>query len=167
MDADFVGSGRYEGWGWRFRSRWPCHRSFLSNDDRLLLRLRPAPLQISADLLVASIVSINTLGLQYDFTVFRSPSAFSNGIDHLASSYATTPITSSIRFGFPNSVVTAGTFRAATNINPGSLPVSRLSARMRMGRPRSRSLEWPVAPQARLWSSPVTMPPWRRSAVRR
>ena len=31
-------------------------------------------LQVSADLLVASVVSINTLGLQYDFTVFIAPS---------------------------------------------------------------------------------------------
>jgi len=77
-------------------------------------------LQISADLLVASVVSINTLGLQYDFTVFRAPSAPNIGIDHPASAYVTTPLTSSIRFGFPNSVVTAGTFRTATNANLGA-----------------------------------------------
>ena len=74
-------------------------------------------LQISADLLVASIVSINTLGLQYDFTVFLSPSPSNLGIDHLASAYVTTPLTSSLRFGFPNTVITAGTFRSATNQN--------------------------------------------------
>ena len=77
-------------------------------------------LQISADLLVASVVSINTLGLQYDFTVFRAPSVPNLGIDHPASAYVTTPLTSSIRFGFPNSVVTAGTFRTATNANLGA-----------------------------------------------
>ena len=77
-------------------------------------------LQISADLLVASVVSINTLGLQYDFTVFRAPSVPNLGIDHPASAYVTTPLTSSIRFGFPNTVVTAGTFRTATNANLGA-----------------------------------------------
>ena len=74
-------------------------------------------LQISADLLVASVVSINTLGLKYDFTVFRAPSVPNNGIDHLTSGYVTTPLSSSIRFGFPNTVITAGTFRTATNAN--------------------------------------------------
>jgi hypothetical protein len=91
-------------------------------------------LQISADLLVASVVSINTLGLQYDFTVFRAPSVPNNGIDHLASGYVTTPLTGSVRFGFPNTVITAGTFRTATNINLGSLVVSagdRIGIRIR------------------------------------
>ena len=73
-------------------------------------------LQISADLLVASVASINVTGLQYDFTVFRAPS-IPNGIDQVASSYVTTALTSSVRFGFPNTVVMAGTFRAATNVN--------------------------------------------------
>ncbi|WP_147304165.1 hypothetical protein [Cohnella lupini] len=76
-------------------------------------------LQISADLLVASVVSINTLGLQYDFTVFRAPSVPNNGIDHISSAYLTTPLTSSVRFGFPNNIITAGTFRTATNLNVG------------------------------------------------
>jgi hypothetical protein len=74
-------------------------------------------LQISADLLVASVTSINVVGLQYDFTVFRAPSVPNNGIDHLSSAYVTTPLTSSVRFGFPNNVITAGTFRTATNAN--------------------------------------------------
>ena len=77
-------------------------------------------LQISADLLAASVVSINTLGLQYDFTVIRAPSGPNNGTDHLAASYATTPLTSSVRFGFPNSIITAGTFRSATNVSFGA-----------------------------------------------
>lgn len=76
-------------------------------------------LQISADLLVASVVSINTLGLQYEFTVFRAPSVPNNGIDHSSSSFVTTPLTSSVRFGFPNNIITAGTFRTASNINVG------------------------------------------------
>ncbi|WP_146147638.1 hypothetical protein [Brevibacillus brevis] len=77
-------------------------------------------LQISADLLVAAVTSINTLGLQYDFTVFRSPSVPNNGIDHPTSPYVTTPLTSSVRFGFPNNVITPGIpngFRTATNKN--------------------------------------------------
>jgi hypothetical protein len=91
-------------------------------------------LQVSADLLVASVVSINTLGLQYDFTVFVAPSSPNNGIDHVSSSYVTTPLTTSVRFGFPNNVITAGTFRAATNINTGSFVVSpgdRVGVRVR------------------------------------
>ncbi|SFS45192.1 hypothetical protein [Paenibacillus sp. BC26] len=91
-------------------------------------------LQISADLLVASVVSINTLGLQYDFTVFLAPSVPNSGIDHSASPYVTTPLTSSVRFGFPNNIITAGTFRAATNINVGSLVVAagdRIGIRIR------------------------------------
>jgi hypothetical protein len=81
-------------------------------------------LQVSADLLVASVVSINTLGLEYDFTVFVAPSVPNNGIDHIASSYVTTPLTASVHFGFPNTIVTSGTFRTSTNINPGSLTVN-------------------------------------------
>jgi hypothetical protein len=92
-------------------------------------------LQISADLLAASVVSINTLGLKYDFTVFRAPSVPNDGTDHISSAYVTTPLTSSIRFGFPNTVVTAGTFRTATNINlGGSLAVAagdRIGIRIR------------------------------------
>lgn len=91
-------------------------------------------LQVSADLLVASVVAINTLGLQYDFTVFRSPSVPNNGIDHLASPYVTTPLTASLCFGFPNNVVTAGTFRTATARVAGPLVVSagdRIGIRVR------------------------------------
>jgi len=79
--------------------------------------------QVSADLLVASVVSINTLGLQYDFSVFVAPSAPNNGTDHFASAYVTTPLTASLRFGFPNNVITAGTFRSATNRTTGPLVV--------------------------------------------
>ncbi|MEH7483865.1 hypothetical protein V7157_22925, partial [Neobacillus drentensis] len=91
-------------------------------------------LQISADLLVASGVSINTLGLQYDFTVFVAPSVPNNGIDHLSSPYLTTSLTSFVRFGFPNTTITPGTFRTATNINVGSLSVAagdRIGIRVR------------------------------------
>ena len=77
-------------------------------------------LQISADLLVVSVSLINVIGLQYDFTVFRAPSVPNNGIDHISSAYVTTPLTSSVRFGFPNTVITAGTFRTATNVNLGA-----------------------------------------------
>jgi hypothetical protein len=85
-------------------------------------------------LLVVSVVSINTLGLQYDFEVFRAPSVPNNGIDHLASPYVTTPLASSVRFGFPNTVITAGTFRTSTNINTGTLVVAagdRIGIRVR------------------------------------
>ena len=81
-------------------------------------------LQVSADLLVASVVSINTLGLEYDFEVFVGPSTSNSGVDHLSSSYVTTPLTTSVRFGFPNNFVTAGTFRSATNINTGGITVN-------------------------------------------
>ncbi len=91
-------------------------------------------LQVSADLLVTSVVSINTLGLQYDFEVFVAPSTPNNGADHLSSSYVTTPLTTSVRFGFPNNVITAGTFRSATNINTGGITVNagdRIGVRVR------------------------------------
>ena len=90
-------------------------------------------LQVSSDLLVVSASSINTIGLQYDFTVFVS-SSVNNGIDHLSVPYVTTPLTSSVRFGFPNTVITPGTFRTATNINMGSLIVNagdRIGIRVR------------------------------------
>ena len=74
-------------------------------------------LEVSADLLVASVVSINTLGLQYDFTLFLAPSVPNTGIDHLSSPYVTTPLTTSVRFGFPNTTITAGTFRTSTNLS--------------------------------------------------
>lgn len=76
-------------------------------------------LQVSADLLVASPVFINIIGLQYDFTVFRASSVPNDGTSHVASPYLTTPLVTTLRFGFPN-VVTPGTFYAATNINAGT-----------------------------------------------
>ena len=91
-------------------------------------------LQVSADLLVSSVSTINVIGLQYDFTVFVSPSSPNNGIDHLSSSYVTTPLTSSVRFGFPNTIIPAGTFHSATNLNTGSLAVNagdRIGIRVR------------------------------------
>ena len=77
-------------------------------------------LQVSADLLVASSVFVNTLGLEYDFTVFRAPSVPNDGIAHPASMYLTTPLTTTVRFGFPFSIVTPGNFYSATNANPGA-----------------------------------------------
>lgn len=91
-------------------------------------------LQVSSDLLVVSSSSINTLGLQYDFTVFVASSVINNGIDHPSAPYITTPLTSSVRFGFPNTLITPGTFRTATNINLGSLVVNagdRIGIRIR------------------------------------
>jgi hypothetical protein len=81
-------------------------------------------LQVSADLLVTSVAWINVTGLQYDFTVFVAPSVPNDGSAHLASPYVTTPLTSSVRFGFP-SVVTAGSFYTATNLNTGPITVNR------------------------------------------
>jgi hypothetical protein len=77
-------------------------------------------LQVSADLLVASASLINVLGIQYDFTVFRAPSVPNDGIAHIASAYVTTPLTTSVRFGFPNSALLPGTFYSATNVNLGT-----------------------------------------------
>jgi hypothetical protein len=72
-------------------------------------------LQVSADLLVASISSINTIGLRYEFTVFRAPSTPNSGTGHIASAYVTTPLTSSVQFGFPDSILMPGNFYSATN----------------------------------------------------
>jgi hypothetical protein len=90
-------------------------------------------LQVSTDVLVASVATINTIGLQYDFTVFVSPSFPNNGISHLAQPYVTTPLTTSVRFGFPNTFI-AGTFYSATNINTGTITVNagdRIGLRVR------------------------------------
>jgi hypothetical protein len=76
-------------------------------------------LQVSADLLVASSAFINVFGLEYDFTVFRAPSAPNDGLAHPASAYVTTPLTSTVRFGSP-SIVTPGIFYTATNANLGA-----------------------------------------------
>jgi len=81
-------------------------------------------LQVSADLLVPSAFSINFIGLQYDFQVLVSSSIPNNGSDHISSPYLTRPLTSSVRFGFPNSFITAGTFRSATNLTTGVLFVN-------------------------------------------
>lgn len=54
--------------------------------------------------------AINAVGVEYEFTVFRAPSVPNTGIVHLSSPYVTTPLTSSVRFGFPNTTITPGTF---------------------------------------------------------
>ena len=74
-------------------------------------------LQVSADLLVASVVFINIIGIQYDFTVFRSPSVPNDGTAHVAAAYVTTPLTTSVHFGSPNPPLVPGTFYSATNIS--------------------------------------------------
>lgn len=101
-------------------------------------------LQISADLIPASVTSINTVGLEYEFTVFRATSTPNNGIDHLSSAYLSTPLTSSLRFGSPYTLVQPGMFRTATNMNlGGSLAVA---AGDRIGiRVRTNSLTDPSA----------------------
>jgi len=91
-------------------------------------------LQVSTDLFVFPF-NINSFGLQYDFTVFVSSSFPNNGIDHPAQPYLTTPLTTSVRFGFPNtSIDPSGSFRSATNINTGSITVNagdRIGVRVR------------------------------------
>jgi hypothetical protein len=77
-------------------------------------------LQVSADLLVASPVFINTVGLEYDFTVFRAASVPNDGSAHFSSAYVTVPLSSPLRFGFPLSVVMPGIFYTATNVNAGT-----------------------------------------------
>jgi hypothetical protein len=100
-------------------------------------------LQISADLLVASISSINSVGLQYDFSVFRAPSVPNDGTAHIASAYVTTPLASSVRFGFPSAPLIAGTFYTATNIDPGAPLVvaagDRIGVRVRTSTPTDSS----------------------------
>ena len=89
-------------------------------------------LQVSADLLVASVASINVTPLIYFFTVFRSPSVPNDGTHHIASSYVTTPLNSSVTFVGPG--IVTGTFYAASNLNTGSLNVSagdRIGIRIR------------------------------------
>jgi hypothetical protein len=92
-------------------------------------------LQISADLLVASVASINVTPLTYVFTLFRAPSIPNNGISHVASSYVTTALNSSITFGGPLNPAIAGTFYAASNLNViGTFPVNagdRIGIRIR------------------------------------
>jgi len=90
-------------------------------------------LQVSADLLVASVVSINVNPLTYDFTVFRAPSIPNDGLAHLASPYVTTAVTTSVTFGFPG-LVLPGNFYSATNFSPAPLVVAagdRIGIRVR------------------------------------
>ena len=91
-------------------------------------------LQVSTDLFIFPF-NVNTFGLQYDFTVYVSPSSPNNGIDHLPQPYVTTALTTSVRFGFPNTTINpAGSFRSATNINTGSITVNagdRVGVRVR------------------------------------
>jgi hypothetical protein len=90
-------------------------------------------LQVSTDLFIFPF-NVNDFGLQYDFTVFVSPSSPNNGIDHPAQPYVTTPLTTSVRFGFPNTTIEPGSFRSATNINMGSITVNagdRIGIRVR------------------------------------
>jgi len=78
-------------------------------------------LEISCDLLLASIATIPTVGLIYDFTVFLAPSSTNLGVAHVASNYVTTGLTGSLTF--PIGPYVAGTFYSATNILGGTLNV--------------------------------------------
>ncbi|MBK9981943.1 MAG: hypothetical protein IPP15_05875 [Saprospiraceae bacterium] len=91
-------------------------------------------LAISADLLVASVASINVTPLIYNVTVYRAPSTPNNGVSHLSSPYVTSPLTGTLSFGGPTNTLNAGTFYTATNINTGSLAVTagdRIGVRIR------------------------------------
>jgi hypothetical protein len=96
-------------------------------------------LQISADLLVASVASINVTPLTYVFTVFRAPSVPNDGTAHITptSAYATTAFNSSVTFGGPGSPIgplVAGTYYGASNLTLGPLAVStgdRIGIRVR------------------------------------
>ena len=81
-------------------------------------------LQVSVDLLVASVASINVTPLTYVFTVFLAPSATNSGVWHLAAPYVTTAFTTSVTFGGGAPAIVAGTFYAATNLALGPLAVS-------------------------------------------
>ncbi len=65
--------------------------------------------------------------------MYRQPGA-NTGFDQTATGYLTTLLTSSVTFGFPNTVITPGTFRTASNLNPTQLAVSvgdRIGVRVR------------------------------------
>jgi hypothetical protein len=92
-------------------------------------------LQISADLLVASVASINTTPLIYEFTVFVAASTPNDGTAHISTPYTTTLLSDSLTFGGESTPVTPGNFYTATKLNvPGSLLVSagdRIGIRVR------------------------------------
>jgi hypothetical protein len=83
----------------------------------------------------AVLPSLNTLGLQFDFTVFVSNSSPNNGIDHATSPYLLSTLSSSLRFGAPtNTNLLNDTTRSATNLNTGSIivnPGDRIGVRVR------------------------------------
>lgn len=76
-------------------------------------------MEVSCDLLAASVASINVTPLQYDFELFLAPSVPNDGTAHVASSFVTVPgFESTLTFGGPAAPVpiVAGTFYAATNL---------------------------------------------------
>jgi hypothetical protein len=63
---------------------------------------------------------INSLGYQVDFTIMISPSSPNNGVAHPSVPYAPSTLTSSVRFGFPNTTtVPLDSYWTGTNLNPG------------------------------------------------
>lgn len=82
-------------------------------------------LQISADLTTTNeLGSINTVPVEYVFTVYIAPSFPNDGLSHVASPYVDTALTSTLTIGGPANPVAPDTSYAATNINLGSLAVS-------------------------------------------
>jgi hypothetical protein len=74
-------------------------------------------LQVSADLLVASIAFLPTNILTYVFTVYVAPSSPNDGTAHVASPYVTSALTCSIAFNHNDITFVAGTFYASSNLN--------------------------------------------------
>ena len=88
-------------------------------------------LQVSCDAFATTAASINTIGLKYVFTVFKESSSNNSGIDQPATGYITTALSSTLTFGYPNTTVTATTYRTATNLN--SSTILNVSAGDRIG----------------------------------
>jgi hypothetical protein len=101
-------------------------------------------LEVSSDILPiplalpeapAVLPSLNTLGLEFDFTVFIANSNPNNGVDHASSPYLLSTLTSSVRFGAPtNTTLVNAVPRTATNLNCGSIivnPGDRIGVRVR------------------------------------
>lgn len=96
-------------------------------------------LEVSVDALVIPELPIpsllNTVGVQFDFTVFVSRSTPNNGIDHASQPYLNSSLTTSVRFGAPaNTTILADASRTASALNQGMLavyPGDRIGVRVR------------------------------------
>jgi hypothetical protein len=90
-------------------------------------------LTVSADLLATTAASINSIGLQYDFSVFVSAAPNLLGNDGTTIPYTTTLATAPVKFGFlAGTTVTPGTYRTSVNVVTITPPLV-VSAGTRMG----------------------------------